>query len=133
MTEATATAGASERLRDEGVSIWPDDLSRERISSGDLAGPVGTGSVVDVTAGPSVFRAAIGSTVWGSRSAGGAERGGGHPAWFADLAAVERLGLPHDEVVRQLEEEGVRKSEAAWPELLDAAAKARDDEGVDAE
>jgi transaldolase len=37
VTEATATAGALERLSDEGVSIWLDDLSRRRIESGNLA------------------------------------------------------------------------------------------------
>ncbi|GHF44216.1 transaldolase [Streptomyces griseosporeus] len=51
----------------------------------------------------------------------------------ADLAAVERLGISYDEVVRQLEDEGVRKFEAAWQDLLDAVAKALDSKGVDAE
>ena len=37
MTEATAAAGALQRLSDEGVSIWLDDLSRTRIASGNLA------------------------------------------------------------------------------------------------
>ncbi|WP_330465284.1 transaldolase [Streptomyces longwoodensis] len=51
----------------------------------------------------------------------------------ADLAAVERLGISYDEVVRRLEDEGVAKFEAAWQELLDAVTKSLDSKGVDAE
>ncbi|MFF9622556.1 transaldolase [Streptomyces griseosporeus] len=58
---------------------------------------------------------------------------GGYAQARADLAAVERLGISYDEVVRQLEDEGVRKFEAAWQDLLDAVAKALDSKGVDAE
>ncbi|MFE2261533.1 transaldolase [Streptomyces griseosporeus] len=58
---------------------------------------------------------------------------GGYAQARADLAAVERLGISYDEVVRQLEDEGVRKFETAWQDLLDAVAKALDSKGVDAE
>ncbi|MFJ7290809.1 transaldolase [Streptomyces collinus] len=51
----------------------------------------------------------------------------------ADLAAVERLGIAYDEVVRQLEDEGVAKFEAAWQDLLDAVTKSLNSKGVDAE
>ena len=51
----------------------------------------------------------------------------------ADLAAVERLGISYDEVVRQLEDEGVAKFEAAWQDLLDAVTKSLNNKGVDAE
>ncbi|MFJ9153227.1 transaldolase [Streptomyces sp. NPDC102270] len=51
----------------------------------------------------------------------------------ADLAAVEALGISYDEVVRQLEDEGVAKFEAAWQELLDAVTKSLNSKGVDAE
>ncbi|MGW0419706.1 transaldolase [Streptomyces sp. NPDC003015] len=51
----------------------------------------------------------------------------------ADLAAVEALGISYDEVVRQLENEGVAKFEAAWQELLDAVTKSLNSKGVDAE
>ncbi|MFF9115057.1 transaldolase [Streptomyces massasporeus] len=51
----------------------------------------------------------------------------------ADLAAVERLGIAYDEVVRQLEDEGVAKFEVAWQELLDAVTKSLNSKGVDAE
>lgn len=36
-----------------------------------------------------------------------------------DLAALQRLGIDYDDVVRVLEDEGVAKFEASWNELLD--------------
>ncbi|MER5910111.1 transaldolase [Streptomyces sp. NPDC001982] len=50
----------------------------------------------------------------------------------ADLEAVERLGISYDEVVRQLENEGVAKFEVAWNDLLAAVTKSLDSKGVDA-
>ncbi|WP_449349153.1 transaldolase family protein, partial [Streptomyces shaanxiensis] len=58
---------------------------------------------------------------------------GGYAQARADLAAVEALGISYDEVVRQLEDEGVAKFEAAWQDLLDAVTKSMDSKGVDAE
>ncbi|KUM87604.1 MULTISPECIES: transaldolase [Streptomyces] len=58
---------------------------------------------------------------------------GGYAQARADLAAVEALGISYDEVVRQLEDEGVAKFEAAWQELLDAVTKSLNSKGVDAE
>ena len=52
----------SERLKqlaDAGVSIWLDDLSRERLSSGNLAGLIKDNSVVGVTTNPTIFAAAL--------------------------------------------------------------------------
>ncbi|MEU4878018.1 transaldolase [Streptomyces sp. NPDC021608] len=92
VTEATATAGALERLSDEGVSIWLDDLSRERIRSGDLARLVETRNVVGVTTNPSIFQAAIGS-------------GTGYEEQLADLAV---RGVTVDEAVRMLTTADVR-------------------------
>ncbi|MER7402743.1 transaldolase [Streptomyces sp. NPDC000070] len=67
----------------------------------------------------------------------GAVRGdtvtGGYAQARADLAAVERLGISYDEVVRQLEDEGVAKFEVAWQDLLDAVTKSLNSKGVDAE
>ncbi|MGF0318743.1 transaldolase [Nocardia fluminea] len=42
-----------------GVSVWLDDLSRDRIQSGNLADLVATRSVVGVTTNPSIFQAAM--------------------------------------------------------------------------
>ncbi|MFB9508170.1 transaldolase [Streptomyces aurantiacus] len=58
---------------------------------------------------------------------------GGYAQARADLAAVENQGISYDEVVRQLEDEGVAKFEAAWGELLDAVAVSLSSKGVDGE
>ncbi|MHA7986459.1 transaldolase [Rathayibacter sp. CAU 1779] len=54
MTE-TSTA----RLAAEGVSIWLDDLSRERITSGGLQKLIDTRNVVGVTTNPTIFATAL--------------------------------------------------------------------------
>jgi transaldolase len=46
-------------LADAGVSIWLDDLSRERINSGNLAGLIADSSVVGVTTNPTIFASAL--------------------------------------------------------------------------
>jgi transaldolase len=47
------------QLSDAGVSIWLDDLSRERIETGNLAELVKDKSVVGVTTNPTIFASAI--------------------------------------------------------------------------
>lgn len=47
------------QLADAGVSIWLDDLSRERLISGSLAELVSTSHVVGVTTNPTIFAAAL--------------------------------------------------------------------------
>jgi transaldolase len=47
-------------LADAGVSIWLDDLSRERIETGNLAELMERRSVVGVTTNPTIFASAIG-------------------------------------------------------------------------
>jgi len=46
-------------LTAEGVSIWLDDLSRERIETGNLADLVKNSSVVGVTTNPTIFAGAL--------------------------------------------------------------------------
>src|ERR671921_3045349 len=46
-------------LADAGVSIWLDDLSRERIESGNLAELIKDKHVVGVTTNPTIFASAI--------------------------------------------------------------------------
>ncbi|KXF51691.1 transaldolase [Rhodococcus sp. SC4] len=48
-----------QKLSEAGVSVWLDDLSRDRIESGNLAELVATKSVVGVTTNPSIFQAAL--------------------------------------------------------------------------
>ncbi len=61
-------------LSEVGVSVWLDDLSRERLTSGSLAELLTTSSVVGVTTNPSIFDKAI---------SGGSEE---YAAQVADLA-----------------------------------------------
>ncbi|MEU1027593.1 transaldolase [Streptomyces mirabilis] len=58
---------------------------------------------------------------------------GGYTQARADLAAVEGLGISYDEVVNQLEDEGVSKFETAWGDLLDAVATSLSSKGVEGE
>ena len=46
-------------LADAGVSIWLDDLSRARLTSGNLAGKIADDSVSGVTTNPTIFAAAL--------------------------------------------------------------------------
>ena len=46
-------------LTDAGVSIWLDDLSRERLETGNLADLVKNSHVVGVTSNPSIFQSAL--------------------------------------------------------------------------
>src|SRR3954466_12997600 len=53
VTEALA------KLSDEGVSIWLDDISRERLRTGNLQELVDTKHVVGVTSNPTIFQKAL--------------------------------------------------------------------------
>ncbi|ROS74438.1 transaldolase [Cellulomonas sp. PhB143] len=62
MPEQTSSSTPSRRtaaLSAAGVSIWLDDLSRERLRSGNLAGLVAERDVVGVTTNPSIFAKAL--------------------------------------------------------------------------
>jgi transaldolase len=48
-----------QQLSDAGVSIWLDDLSRERLETGNLADLMKNCHVVGVTSNPSIFQAAL--------------------------------------------------------------------------
>ena len=54
-----AASGPLESLAAAGVSIWLDDLSRERIESGNLQELIESKGVVGVTTNPSIFQAAL--------------------------------------------------------------------------
>jgi transaldolase len=104
VTEATASAGALQRLADQGVSVWLDDLSRRRIESGNLAELIRTKNVVGVTTNPSIFQAAIGS-------------GEGYEEQLADLAT---RGVTVDEAVRMMTTADVRAAADVLREVYDA-------------
>ncbi|MEU1431669.1 transaldolase [Nocardia sp. NPDC005746] len=55
MTQNTNTAALSAA----GVSVWLDDLSRDRIKSGNLKGLIDSRNVVGVTTNPTIFQGAL--------------------------------------------------------------------------
>ncbi len=75
-----------------GVSIWLDDLSRDRLQSGSLMKLIDGSSVVGVTTNPSIFSAAIsGSTLYRE-----------------DILALKAKGKNSSEIVTELTTSDVR-------------------------
>jgi transaldolase len=81
-------------LADAGVSIWLDDLSRERIESGNLAELMESKHVVGVTTNPTIFASAIAN---GER-------------YDEQVAQLVDKGEPVDRVVFELTTEDVRNA-----------------------
>ena len=64
------------QLSAAGVSVWLDDLSRDRLRSGNLRELIDTKSIVGVTTNPSIFQAALSKgTAYDEQVAELAERG----------------------------------------------------------
>ncbi|HEY5857441.1 MAG TPA: transaldolase [Aldersonia sp.] len=80
------------RLSTAGVSVWLDDLSRDRLQSGNLAELVDTKSVVGVTTNPSIFQAALTT---------------GH-AYDHQIRELTARGADVDSVIRTLTTDDVR-------------------------
>ena len=74
----------TEKLVAEGVSIWLDDLSRERITSGNLTELISTRNVSGVTTNPTIFQGAIG--------------GGGH-SYAEQITQLAQAGASVDEAI----------------------------------
>jgi len=77
-----------------GVSVWLDDLSRDRIRSGNLQELIDTKSVVGVTTNPSIFQAAL-------------SKGTAYDAQVAELAA---RGADVDATIRTVTTDDVREA-----------------------
>ncbi|WP_034623560.1 transaldolase [Cellulomonas sp. URHE0023] len=82
------------RLADAGVAIWLDDLSRERLRSGNLADLVADSGVVGVTTNPSIFASAL-------------SKGDAYDAQLRELAAQ---GTDVDDAVFQITTDDVRQA-----------------------
>ena len=81
-------------LSEAGVSIWLDDLSRERLQSGSLSALIDDSHVVGVTTNPSIFSAAIsGSTLYRE-----------------DILALKSEGLSTIDIVTELTTSDVRSA-----------------------
>lgn len=81
-------------LSEAGVSIWLDDLSRDRLQSGSLAQLISDSHVVGVTTNPAIFSAAI----------------GGSTLYKDDILALKDEGLTSSEIVTELTTSDVRNA-----------------------
>ncbi|MGC5362635.1 transaldolase [Streptomyces sp. DT24] len=95
---------ALKRLSDEGVAIWLDDLSRKRITSGNLAELIDQQHVVGVTTNPSIFQKAI-------------SQGDGYDRQLTDLAARE---VTVEEAIRMITTADVRDAADILRPVFDA-------------
>ncbi|MFB7846947.1 transaldolase [Streptomyces sp. NPDC056053] len=95
---------ALKRLSDEGVAIWLDDLSRKRITSGNLAELIDEQHVVGVTTNPSIFQKAISS-------------GDGYQQQLTDLANRK---VTVDEAIRMITTADVRDAADILRPVFDA-------------
>ncbi|MEV6160621.1 transaldolase [Streptomyces sp. NPDC052052] len=92
------------RLSEEGVAIWLDDLSRKRITSGNLAELIDEQHVVGVTTNPSIFQKAI-------------SHGDGYEQQLTDLATRK---VTVDEAIRMITTADVRDAADILRPVFDA-------------
>ncbi|WP_019179293.1 transaldolase [Microbacterium yannicii] len=95
----------TENLAAQGVSIWLDDLSRERITTGNLTELISTRNVSGVTTNPTIFQGAIG--------------GGGH-AYDEQITALARGGASVDEAIFAATTDDVRDAADIFRPVFDA-------------
>ncbi|MES4905337.1 MULTISPECIES: transaldolase [unclassified Streptomyces] len=95
---------ALKRLADAGVAVWLDDLSRKRITSGNLAELIDESHVVGVTTNPSIFQKAIAG-------------GDGYQQQVADLATRK---VTVEEAVRMITTADVRDAADILRPVYDA-------------
>ncbi|MEU3844440.1 transaldolase [Streptomyces sp. NPDC028635] len=95
---------ALKRLSDEGVAIWLDDLSRKRITSGNLAELIDEQHVVGVTTNPTIFQKAI-------------SEGDGYDQQLSDLAARK---VTVEEAIRMITTADVRDAADILRPVFDA-------------
>src|SRR5699024_2206740 len=83
-----------QKLSEAGVAVWLDDLSRQLINSGDLAGLIETRNVVGATSNPTIFAKALKDI-------------GAYEDSFAELATK---GVPVEDAVKKLMTDDVRSA-----------------------
>ncbi|MBP2437851.1 transaldolase [Microbacterium amylolyticum] len=96
----------TEQLAAAGVSIWLDDLSRERISSGNLSELISSRAVTGVTTNPTIF-------------AGALSKGEAYAPRVKELAAS---GATTDEAIFSITSEDVRDACDIFRPIYDATA-----------
>ena len=94
-----------EQLTAAGVSIWLDDLSRERIESGNLKDLIASSSVRGVTTNPTIFAAALKSS-----------------SYAAAMKELKATGANAAEVIFELTTEDVRNACDLFASVYDQSA-----------
>jgi transaldolase len=90
-TDTTGSVPPTAALAAEGVSIWLDDLSRDRILSGGLESLIADRNVVGITTNPTIFATALAK---------------GH-AYDAQIAALARAGSTVADAIFEITTEDV--------------------------
>ena len=96
----------TEQLTAAGVSIWLDDLSRQRIDSGSLAELITTRNVSGVTTNPTIFQNAIG--------------GPDDHLYDAQIAELAARGATVDEAIFEMTTDDVRDAADILRPVYDA-------------
>jgi transaldolase len=96
------------RVSQGGVSIWLDDLSRDRINSGSLEELIASKNVVGVTTNPAIFQKAI-------------QGKGAYDEQIAQLVS-ENPAITVEEVVTELTTTDVRRATDIFRPVYDASA-----------
>ncbi|MFG6401285.1 MULTISPECIES: transaldolase [unclassified Microbacterium] len=87
-----------------GVSIWLDDLSRQRIMTGNLADLIATRNVTGVTTNPTIF-------------AGALSKG---EAYEAQVATLAEMGVGTDDAIFQITTDDVRAASDVFTPVFEA-------------
>lgn len=93
----------TKQLSDAGVSIWLDDLSRQRITSGNLQALMKSHDVVGVTTNPTIFAAAL--------------SGEGYDEQVRELAAA---GVSRDDAITEITTDDVRDAADIFRPIYEA-------------
>lgn len=106
MTDTTSTtASPTAALSAAGVSIWLDDLSRERITTGGLQKLIAERNVVGVTTNPTIFAAAL-------------AKGEAYDAQVKELAAA---GVSVEDAIFEITTDDVADASDIFHEVFEAS------------
>ena len=93
-------------LSDAGVAIWLDDLSRQRLATGNLAALIADYNVTGVTTNPTIFAAALAS----------------RDRYIPQLSGLAAVGVDADQAIRTLTTDDVRAACDVLAEVYTATA-----------
>src|SRR5689334_25004324 len=89
-----APSNGLKQLRELGQSLWLDQITRELLDQGTLAGYIRDLGITGLTSNPTIFDGAI----------------GGGSAYDADIVRLSRLGKSNEEIFLDLELADLRRA-----------------------